>query len=378
MKIILLNHDSLSDLIVNVFDFDTLVKKGFDVEYWNMSRLYNFKKNISGLHTRFEIIIKSKKEVNSRIQANNNVSAVYIKMMHFKWADLWLHNILLKNNCVSIFFITHLLPPSIFKKKKKNLLNRIVKVDYKKYLLNNLAKFLWKIRNLDYFTVVFFVGSADSISGGIRASQFIQTNHYDYDQYLISCRNEVNLISHKYIVFLDENRVEHSDNKSIGVSYNKDKYYDRMNIFFDKIENLWGLKVIIAEHPSSNYDNNTFNNRKRYKYQTSNLVKNCEYVFAHWSTSISYAVMNNKPLILLYNNEMRDKDITFFSIINYHEALGSPLYNIDEDNDVELPISNRSKYSYFKNNFLVSQGNENKLSTEIFMDFLLNNSINID
>ncbi len=373
-KIILLNHEPISDFIINRFDINHLLKNGFDVEYWDMSRLYRVTNSTrTDVFCSFDVAIRSKKEVKLRVEKNSNDSVVYIKMMHFKWSDLWLHKILSENNCISVFFVTGTVPIYECRNLHVKISRKIFNIDYKKYFLNRVANIIWRIKNLNHYTVVFSVGNTLVHSGKIRSKCVVRTNHYDYDQYIISCRKEVNLINDKYIVFLDENRIDHPDNKLVGLeNLNRKKYFDRMNNFFDRIENAWGFKVIIAEHPSSNYSDNTFNNRKRYKYKTSDLVKNCEYVLAHWSTSIDYAVLYCKPLLLLYSNEIKDRDKTFCSIMGYNKELGSALYNIDEDKKVARPFVNSGKYDHFKYNYLVSQEKENKLSTDIFIDFLLN------
>ncbi len=84
--------------------------------------------------------------------------------------------------------------------------------------------------------------------------------------------------------------------------------FSSLNKFFDKFEQSTGLNVIIAAHPKTLFtkENNSFDNRSFVKNKTFDLIKNSKGVFAHSSTSISMAILLNKPLTLLFSKVMFD------------------------------------------------------------------------
>ena len=62
-----------------------------------------------------------------------------------------------------------------------------------------------------------------------------------------------------------------------------------------------GLKIIIAAHPRSNYEDlpDYFKGRKRVKGKTIELIKECRLVLAHCSTAINFANLFYKPIIFV-------------------------------------------------------------------------------
>ena len=56
--------------------------------------------------------------------------------------------------------------------------------------------------------------------------------------------------------------------------------------------------------PARHYDSATFGGRPIYRLATAELVRYAEFVLAHTSTAISYAVLYSKPLVFIYTAGM--------------------------------------------------------------------------
>ena len=86
---------------------------------------------------------------------------------------------------------------------------------------------------------------------------------FDYDNYLKnkSCKTKTS-----HIVFIDEDIISHSDYIQLGIKapISCDAYFPKMLMFFDDVEKISGLEVIIAAHPRSSYKDSIkpFGNRQ--------------------------------------------------------------------------------------------------------------------
>ena len=149
-------------------------------------------------------------------------------------------------------------------------------------------------------------------------------------------------------------------------------YYRSLNRFFSIIEEQQGIKIVIAAHPKTNLNLDVFEGREVYRLITAEIVKDAKFVITHHSTSLNYAVLNMKPCIFIYTNEMEDlyansrvKEIK--SLANFIDA---PVYNIDKFKPVDkLSVNkpNLARYDEYKYSFLTSKEVENLSSSDIFL-----------
>jgi len=209
------------------------------------------------------------------------------------------------------------------------------------------------------------------------AESHVLVNSFEYDHYIGNRNNDSKLLDEKYCVFLDTMLPSHPDfsllkEKSIDAS----SYYRKVDKFFCNVEETFRLKVVIAAHPKRNYLDDSFGIRPYYQGKTLELVKNCEFVIAHASTSIAFAVLFKKPIIFIYDNEIRDilyKNV-YFSMLSFAGSLGSDLYNIDDFEGfqkISSPKIDRIKYEEYKYRYLTSKIGEGKSTKDIFVNYIL-------
>jgi hypothetical protein len=151
---------------------------------------------------------------------------------------------------------------------------------------------------------------------------------------------------------------------------NEHDFFRLINVFFDLLEKEYGLKVVIAAHPTANYDAETFRGREIIRLKTAELVKDSDFVISMWSTSTGYAVLNQKPIIFIYTNEMEQtyKESLMRGLYAFPIYLDSPIYNIDKiTHGTQVLIKNINKecYDRYKYNFLTSHESENFSTPEI-------------
>ncbi len=208
----------------------------------------------------------------------------------------------------------------------------------------------------------------------------IKAHSFDYDRYLEeeSSGNGASLQSEgAYAVFLDEDVPFHPDGLIWDFCRNlarcePESYYHELNGFFSRFENQTRLEIIIAGHPRADYNarDNAFNGRKLAQGQTLSLVKHCTLVISHASTSLHYAVLYLKPVVLLdsdgFDPGLRGR------ICAMGSALAAPIINMTESLTVQLPRHevDYEKYSQFKQQFIKETGTPQKQLWEIFCDYL--------
>ena len=243
-----------------------------------------------------------------------------------------------------IFFL--LLRPTIFYSKIKKILKN-------KYSGKN------KEKNCE----IILISGLKGINEVNKNKEIIYSHSYDYELYLDYKKKLNKIVSPKknFIVFLDQYLPFHPGAVMRGEKpkVTKKNYYPTINNFFSFLENRTNKKVLIASHPRADYSKeNPFLNRELVKDKTIELVNNADIVLAHTSTSISYAILFNKPLIFLTSNEII-KSYDDFRINSLARELSSTLINIDQPKSFSKIIDlskiskiSNEKYSDYKRNYI--------------------------
>lgn len=204
-------------------------------------------------------------------------------------------------------------------------------------------------------------------------SKLINTHSYDYDVYLAeNKKTKESIFNHNYAVFLDEGVFHHPDIDYLGVSAvgkSEKVYYEELSAFFNKFEQLTNLEVVISLHPRIK-KHKKFGQRKIFEGKTANLVRNANKVILHASTSISYAILYQKPVIFV--------DSTNFSK-DYSNTIGIMANSINHkpinlSNNYELRendfIYDKKFYDKYKNDYIKEMGTPDRPIWEIFCDYL--------
>jgi len=240
------------------------------------------------------------------------------------------------------------------------------------YRVNHVLNLIF-CRNSDF---ILTVGDHDRNS----TSKFINANSFDYSMILKKNREVNNKNSNKgNIVFIDSGApLFKTDSFMLGnkMPITKELWYPALVNFFNIIEKITGNKVVIAAHPKHKYTkeySHYFGNRKIFHGDTLNLISETSLVIGQASTAFSYAVMFNKPILLLKSNELIDDDNILLAEANYlEELLGCNCINIDKIDEKLLKINrvNIKKYLSYKKRYLTSR-NDNKTNCEIIIEDLL-------
>jgi hypothetical protein len=243
-----------------------------------------------------------------------------------------------------------------------------------------LAKYFHFVKPYDYIFVggnygIMSIGFGPNID--LRYSQLIKVNSYDYDL-LVNARKQPALIEFPYAVFVDGCAFCHPDEEiCYGTSsrFVAEAYHKEINAFFDKIEELYKLKIIIAAHPKAlmYQEKNPFNGRQVIFSKTPELIKDAQFMLLHNSTCMGIATVFEIPMVFLTSGLFKkhlpyaEYDLmTYFA--NYFNA---EFLFYDQYNGGKLNLFiDKPKYKQYKYDYLTSPESENKTTEEIFLQFL--------
>ena len=374
-KIIFICYIPLTNEFEKNFYINELLANEFRVEYWDVASIYFKNIKFEGSIDRDYIKkINSLKKLKGMLKSEDIKDVIFFPVITYSGKVFRLFRLLSKMNCTTFFIERGALPTS---NENLSFLYKILSVlgnpgRLHQHILNKIVQLLKKIKFIKNYDMVFFAGSL-AVDKHKRCPNIIPINHFDYDDYLLNKEKADKLINYKYCVFLDDNIVHDTDFKMLDIkTVTAEKYYDSMNRFFDFIENEYRLKVIIAAHPKSSYDPGLFGARKVYKNKTNELTKESAFVIAHYSTSISYAILYKKPVLFIYTNEMRK--MGFFDIINnFATVLNCNMYNIDslhDKNNIQFKDVDPKRYDKYKYTYLTSRDSETIISKETVLKYL--------
>ena len=156
-------------------------------------------------------------------------------------------------------------------------------------------------------------------------------------------------------------------------------WYPKLNRFFDFVESVLATKVNVAIHPKhvGRDHQPMFGTRSTIGGQTPELVSKCLLVIATNSTSISYAVAFEKPLILVTSDQIQNgRDQYKASLIaNIAKETGAKIFNIDREyteKDLrDALVIDHAKRESYKRKYLTSR-TDDKPNYQVLLDEVIN------
>ena len=240
-----------------------------------------------------------------------------------------MRKILRKKKSLFVYSNLNLIPES-----KKNILQlfKILFIDLTSpiKLLNKVNEKLQKIKfNLMQSESDIFITGGRSGLKSTKIKNRILAHSMDYDIYL-SLKNKKKSDLPPYAVFLEDNMTQDSDYSILNIlpPVNESQYFPTLIKFLKKFEADTGLKVKIAIHPKSSKDfSNLLEDFECHKGNTAEIVKDATLVLLHASTSVSYAILFNKPTLFLTSYEL-NKSWLGSRIDNFARVINSKLINM--------------------------------------------------
>lgn len=224
--------------------------------------------------------------------------------------------------------------------------------------------------------MVILAGKAALIKPRANAAKKLWAHSFDYDLFL--SYRELPAQRSGYAVFLDQNLVSHPDLMITGMrqSTTAEEYFPVLNRFFDYFEQRSGLRVIIAAQPRAQYEcfSDFFGGREVISGRTAELVRDSDMVFAHYSASISFPVLWEKPIVLLTSNALQASWARPY-IEGFKIALKAPLINLDGCRPEDIAVADwksfsEKAYARYKHLYLKIEGTPDQPIWELFTNYL--------
>tara|TARA_Y100001970_G_scaffold293483_1_gene440587 strand:- start:16634 stop:17824 length:1191 start_codon:yes stop_codon:yes gene_type:complete len=276
--------------------------------------------------------------------------------------------------------------------EKKSFFKKIVRAF--ELLFMNPLRLIFVIKTFIYRKIInflnyndlyiFYAGKKKYIRPHLKSKRkkYINFNTQDYSNFLLNKRHRT-YNKKNYIVFLDAPTPYFVGDKQLfkyKINYDTKKWYDNLNTFLKNIEKKFKSKVIIVPHPRVMKLRNPYYD-KRFEVRTdigatSKLVPNSKFVIAISSTTaVSYCVLNYKKILLIFNDQIKQKNPRVMSDLIYmSKVLKLNLININNyiKNKKLLFSLNKKVYEAYKFNYLTSKKVRNKLNVDIFNNILTN------
>lgn len=355
------------------YGINTLIENGFNVEIWDLTAFlapYEYRMNAKPPDTmewEGQMVLKSRKEVIKKLSLLDD-SYFIISFLHLTYKTLDIYRTIKRMGLpYSVFLFALLLDYTSEGTRNKHMrrFRKIFKQPWRgaDFILKKWLERSLPLKPLGIKPADLIIAQADKyiMPNGFPASsdsELLFTHSFDYDLYLKE--KDVDVQTDKRLgVFLDEYLPFHSDYEYTGDN-NKvraDEYYPKLRDFFDNIESKYGVRIVIAAHPRSHYEDHSdyFGKRRIVRGRTVELVKSSSFVLLHNSTALNYAVLFNKPMIFFTTNAVNKGLIDPPSIECLAGYFNKKAHNLDNgiklDLDSEMAVD-KYLYELYKNDYI--------------------------
>lgn len=355
------------------------------MEYWDLTNIYFPKLEFNDeIILPYVIKINSFSDLINRLNCTNKQSTIFVPHITYNYQVIRLFYLFTRQRCVLAYFARGALPNPVVSSVHGRVFQALLNFDRARMVrgvLNKIAHIIKQYGYVKHYDILFTAGSRGYVTTGrcaevdLMKSRIININSSDVEKYK-SSRINARIFANKYIVFLDQYLPFHPDMKICGITnIDSMKYYKSINGFFRRIERDTGLQVVIAAHPkSAGYrSKNYYENRLVISDKTLELVDHSEFVIAHNSTSISFAILAQKPIVFITSQELKAHMRGFHdAICTMSTQLNSPLMAYDTPciNLPDIKVDNNA-YAAYINNYLSSNGVYCSATEDIYIGTLL-------
>jgi hypothetical protein len=367
-KVIYFLEEYFNERDFNRFGIETMLNNGFDVEVWEFTRLLAPEGYISSIppdpiqwegHRSFENL----KDVGDAIKTLDS-SVFIISMVHYTLYSLTLFRILSKQG---ISFSTSLFALPVSSGQKELWLRRLKKITIKRVFDKIFRMIPFTCFGVKPARIVFAPAERYMLANYYainKQSEFLWVHSYDYDKYL-ELKDLPQTTDFSVGVFLDEYLPFHTDYLylDLPVKITADEYYPALRRYFDYIEESINVRIVVAAHPRSHYEEypDYFGGREVVRGRTAELVQNAGFVLLHNSTAINHVVLFKKPMIFFTTDKVNASVVEDPTIEWLASFFGKRAHNLDRevsiDFDEEMRVDEEI-YRRYRNYYIKKDGTE--------------------
>lgn len=167
----------------------------------------------------------------------------------------------------------------------------------------------------------------------------------DYDRFVEANRGKQKPTS-RYILYIDSTYTGNAyDTALTGVSPGPEKhaqeYQEQLEKVFEKMEEHYGIPVVISGHPHTVYPKGAYSGREITFYRTCEQVRDADYVILQMSTAVSFPLLYDKPMVMVCNDYFRAQDDSRADLFEWMKQsaayLGIGFINMSNPKELERP-----------------------------------------
>ncbi len=390
MRIVFLVQNTFTQRDEDRFGIKTIQKNGIEVEVWDVRNCihHNVSSQKNEYSPSFLKVFKTKKDL--KILLNRlDPHDIAIVNLDYGYRYHFIYRIFLQKNVKFGFIRLEIIPTKILQPRFttpviSNFFQKLVNVfkNPKAFLDRQYCRISPEKLGLKPADFIFVSGKHSLEINNINRflvskekTKIILGHALDYDVFLSRKELQSSSGEKSYAVFIDGYIPFHPDVLYVydRSPYDPIEYYAKLTRFFDYFEQKTSLPVVIAAHPKADYDNNpfTYGNRKIIKGKTVELIAQSKAVLSHYSTSLNFACLYQKPILFLslrmFENTGLHKNIEIFAKSLEKTPLlidGHVQPNVLEELQVS-PIL----YEQYRENFIKQKGSPEQPSWQIFSDW---------
>lgn len=281
--------------------------------------------------------------------------------------------------------------PNFYFERKKNLtvkdyLNKVIKI----YKYPNLLIFFLKNKFLHYLSKFIIFETIYNLYHGSKINYitklnskkeiFVNIHSSDYSR-LISYNIKKKKSKKPIVIFLDGPGPHFTNDFDLfneKISYNKAKWYSDLNHFLLKIKKKYSCDILIIPHPKVKRSRNPHYN-KYFKVihdldAAHKFIPISKFVISiAASTGVGLASACNKPILLLYNDQIKKLNPTLLNSIKFlSKKYRTNLFNLNNNDEIFIKSASKSYNKKILYKYMTSKKISKFKNYDIFNNILLN------
>ncbi|MCR5592000.1 MAG: hypothetical protein K6F73_10770 [Lachnospiraceae bacterium] len=213
----------------------------------------------------------------------------------------------------------------------------------------------------------------------------LYTHALDYDRFIEANRADSDRTA-RHIVYCDGQMfVKGYDAVILGIegdAYKRAKeYYSQLEKLFERLEEHYGLPVVIAGSPHLKYDGDSFCGRKLYFNQTCELTRNAALFIVTTTTAMNFPALYDVPVLKIANSSLKTTPLgkyadTYAYIKDEADQIfGCGFLDLDDEDAMSHPWEyvkpmDRKKRDKFIEEYLIDNDTEDKTVMECVEAYL--------
>lgn len=357
-----------------------LQRNGFEVEVWDFTPFLNsarFEKDVPPDKASFQQyhILRTEGDAISELSKLSSRCLIFC-MLNYGYESYSIYRTISKHRlpyCLLGYSV-----PAFDVPREESLFAKLRNITPRKILTYLIYKIPCKFLGIRPATMMFALGGEFSLLqfSVDNKTEFVRSHYFDYDIYREQVQKPIRT-DKSMGVFLDNYLPFHPDAINDPIIA-PEEYYPLLCSYFDYIESNYGIHIVIAAHPRSQYENhqNCFGGRPVIRGKTAELVMQAGFVLLHSSASIAFAVLFRKPIIFVTTDRLRQGRAgkIIGSLIDFMAStFGKRPINLNSTFEIdwakELMIDEEA-YKEYVNKYIKKEGTEDIPLWQVFANHL--------